>query len=86
MTDAHATDTHATDAFHLEAVDHVQLSIPVGSEDAARSFYCGLLGMTELQKPPALAKRGGAWFATDTLQLHVGTEEDFRPARKAHPA
>jgi catechol 2,3-dioxygenase-like lactoylglutathione lyase family enzyme len=70
----------------ITGFDHVQLALPRGREDAARSFYAGLLGMTELRKPPALAVRGGCWFAAGTAVLHLGVEEPFRPARKAHPA
>ena len=66
--------------------DHVQLAIPPGSEDSARAFYVGLLGLVELPKPPELAARGGAWFQCGALQLHMGVEPDFRPAKKAHPA
>jgi catechol 2,3-dioxygenase-like lactoylglutathione lyase family enzyme len=64
---------------------HVLLAIPRGSEDACREFYVGVLGMGELVKPPALAARGGLWVRGDGLELHLGVEEDFRPARKAHP-
>lgn len=60
--------------------------MPAGAEDAARAFYVGLLGMAELPKPPALATRGGCWFASGRAQIHLGVEADFRPARKAHPA
>ncbi|MEU0131001.1 VOC family protein [Streptomyces sp. NPDC006289] len=69
----------------ITAVDHVQLAAPPGSEDALRAFYVHVLGLTELPKPPALAARGGCWFGTGPVQLHLGIEEDFRPARKAHP-
>ncbi len=72
--------------FTLRAIDHVQLAMPAGEEEAGRAFYCGALGMVELPKPPPLAARGGAWFASGDLQLHLGVEDDFRPARKAHPA
>jgi len=64
---------------------HVQLAIPAGSEDECRAFYVGILGMTELAKPPVLAARGGLWVRADDLEIHLGVEEDFRPARKAHP-
>jgi catechol 2,3-dioxygenase-like lactoylglutathione lyase family enzyme len=64
---------------------HVQLAIPPGSEEACRAFYVGVLGMTEIPKPPALAARGGLWVRADTLEIHLGAEEDFHPARKAHP-
>jgi catechol 2,3-dioxygenase-like lactoylglutathione lyase family enzyme len=68
------------------ALDHVQLAMPPGSEDAARRFYRDLLGMIEIPKPPELVKRGGAWFASGSVQLHLGVEPDFQPAKKAHPA
>lgn len=70
----------------ITGFDHVQLAMPRGREDAARSFYAGLLGMTELPKPPVLAVRGGCWFASGSAVLHLGVEEPFAPARKAHPA
>ncbi|MEV7613979.1 VOC family protein [Streptomyces sp. NPDC089799] len=69
----------------LAAVDHVQLAAPPGSEDLLRRYYVHVLGMTEVPKPPVLAARGGCWFAAGPVQLHLGVEEDFRPARKAHP-
>jgi catechol 2,3-dioxygenase-like lactoylglutathione lyase family enzyme len=68
------------------AIDHVQLAMPVGGEDTARRFYVDVLGMTELPKPPELAKRGGCWFENGNVQIHLGVENDFRPAKKAHPA
>ena len=67
-------------------IDHVQLAMPKGRETEARAFYVDLLGLTELAKPASLAGRGGAWFQCGPLQLHVGVEADFRPAKKAHPA
>jgi catechol 2,3-dioxygenase-like lactoylglutathione lyase family enzyme len=70
----------------MRRLDHVQLAIPPGSEDLCRAFYVGLLGMRELQKPPVLAARGGAWLASGPVQIHLGVEPEFRPARKAHPA
>jgi len=74
-----------TDAFFTD-IDHVQLAMPIGEEEIARRFYAGVLGMTELAKPPELATRGGCWFQSGTVQLHLGVESDFRPAKKAHPA
>lgn len=68
------------------ALDHLQLAMPRGREAEARAFYGDLLGLPELTKPPNLAARGGLWFALGAQQLHLGVEEDFRPARKAHPA
>ena len=67
-------------------LDHVQLAMPRGDEDRARTFYRDVLGLTEVPKPANLAKRGGVWFQGGSLQLHLGVEDDFRPARKAHPA
>ncbi len=69
----------------LAGVDHVQLAAPPGSEDRLRAYYTEVLGMTEIPKPPVLAARGGCWFAAGPVQLHLGVEEDFHPARKAHP-
>jgi catechol 2,3-dioxygenase-like lactoylglutathione lyase family enzyme len=70
----------------ITGIDHVQIAMPAGREDAARAFYGGLLGMSELQKPPILAARGGCWFSSGTAVLHLGVEASFAPARKAHPA
>lgn len=68
------------------SIDHVQLAMPKGSEDRARNFYRDVLGMKEIPKPEPLAGRGGCWFASGDTQVHLGVEEDFRPAKKAHPA
>jgi catechol 2,3-dioxygenase-like lactoylglutathione lyase family enzyme len=70
----------------ITGLDHVQVAMPRGAEAAARAFYAGLLGMTELPKPPALAARGGCWFTSGAAVLHLGVAEPFSPARKAHPA
>jgi catechol 2,3-dioxygenase-like lactoylglutathione lyase family enzyme len=70
----------------LVGLDHLQLAMPRGKETEARAFYAGILGLTELQKPPNLAPRGGVWFSIGSQQLHLGVEQDFRPAKKAHPA
>ena len=70
----------------LLAIDHVQLAMPAGQETQARDFYSRLLGLPELQKPTTLVGRGGAWFGHDGLEIHLGVEQDFAPARKAHPA
>jgi len=67
-------------------LDHVQIAMPAGQEEQARAFYCGILGLSEIPKPPGLAARGGVWFAVGSRQLHLGVEADFRPAKKAHPA
>jgi len=67
-------------------INHVQLAIPPDRERDARRFYGDVLGLPELEKPAALAARGGAWFDLGAVQLHLGVEADFRPARKAHVA
>ena len=64
----------------------MQVAAPPGCEREARRFYGELLGLAELAKPDVLARRGGAWFACGSQQLHVGVTEDFEAARKAHPA
>jgi catechol 2,3-dioxygenase-like lactoylglutathione lyase family enzyme len=73
-------------AFPFTAIDHVQLAMPAGAEATARHFYRDLLGMAEIAKPAELAKRGGCWFESGSVQLHLGIEADFHPAKKAHPA
>ena len=70
----------------IKEIDHVQLAMPSGREAEARAFYQGVLGIPEVSKPPNLGKRGGCWFVRDALKVHLGVENDFRPARKAHPA
>jgi catechol 2,3-dioxygenase-like lactoylglutathione lyase family enzyme len=72
--------------FLIHGLDHVQLAMPSGEEDAARAFYAEILGLTEVPKPANLAKRGGVWFEGGSLRLHLGVEREFAPARKAHPA
>jgi catechol 2,3-dioxygenase-like lactoylglutathione lyase family enzyme len=67
-------------------IEHVQLAMPPGEEDRAREFYSRLLGIPEMPKPAHLAKRGGTWFESGALKIHLGVEKEFRPARKAHPA
>src|SRR5205809_5298300 len=66
-------------------IDHVQVAAPRDCEAEARAFYGGLLGLEELPKPEALRSRGGCWFRAGAQELHVGVEEPFAPARKAHP-
>jgi catechol 2,3-dioxygenase-like lactoylglutathione lyase family enzyme len=68
------------------SIDHVQIAMPAGQEQQARAFYVDILEFTEIPKPAELAKRGGAWFQSRSVQLHLGVEADFKPARKAHPA
>ena len=74
-------------AHRLTGIHHIQLAMPVGEEEAGRRFYGAQLGLTEVPKPSELAPRGGIWFRSGDLEVHLGVEHaDFRPANKAHPA
>ena len=72
----------------IVGIDHVQLAMPAGPEAEAEAtrFFEGLLGLPRVPKPPELARRGGCWFELGPARVHLGVEEDFRAARKAHPA
>jgi catechol 2,3-dioxygenase-like lactoylglutathione lyase family enzyme len=70
----------------IRDIDHIQIAAPKGCEAAAREFFGRLLGLQEVEKPAGLRGRGGCWFKVGTRQLHIGIEEPFQPARKAHPA
>ena len=72
--------------FEIVRLDHVQLAMPEGLEAQAEAFYAGVLGLERVPKPPPLAARGGCWFRHGEVAVHLGVEEGFRPARKAHPA
>lgn len=72
-------------SFVIKKIDHVQLVAPKGCEEAARGFFSDILGLAEVEKPEELKKRGGVWFEFGTYQLHIGVEEPFSPAKKAHP-
>ena len=67
-------------------IHHVQVAIPAGGEEQARQFYGALLGFAEVPKPANLQQRGGVWFETGNLPLHLGIDQAFRPAEKAHVA
>ena len=73
-------------SFKFKAIDHVQLAAPKGSESRARGFFTDILGFEEIEKPAELKKRGGVWFKFGSCQIHIGIEEPFTPAQKAHPA
>lgn len=75
-----------TSSVRWQAIDHVQVAIPVGAEDLARRFYVDVLELTEVPKPTSMATRGGAWFEAGAVRVHVGPEDPFVPAHKAHPA
>lgn len=72
--------------YSFVGIDHVQLAAPKGCEAEARKFYADVLGWDEVEKPPVLKTRGGVWFQCGMHQVHIGVEEGFRPAKKAHPA
>jgi catechol 2,3-dioxygenase-like lactoylglutathione lyase family enzyme len=85
MASPHAAESAQTGPVWT-GIDHVQLAIPVGGEDEARAFFVGLLGLGEVRKPAAMAARGGAWFEAGPVKIHVGVEDAFIAARRAHPA
>jgi len=70
----------------ITRLDHIQLAIPIGGEPQARTFFGLLLGMREEEKPEPLASRGGCWFRSGAVILHLGVEREFVPQKKAHPA
>lgn len=70
----------------LIGLHHVQLAMPPDGEDRAEAFYSGILGIPRVAKPGHLEGRGGCWFEAGELRVHLGVEEEFVPARKAHPA
>lgn len=75
-------DEHPT----ISALHHVQLAMPVGGEEEAEDFYEKILGIPRAKKPAHLEARGGAWFENEHVRIHLGVEDDFKPAKKAHPA
>jgi catechol 2,3-dioxygenase-like lactoylglutathione lyase family enzyme len=70
----------------LVGLHHVQLAMPPDEEEAAVRFYGAILGLEQMPKPPDLSPRGGVWFRTGDLEVHLGMEDQFSPAVKAHPA
>ena len=70
----------------IVAIDHVQLAYPPGGEAAARAFYGGVLGLTEVPKPERMRARGGMWFTSGGVAIHLGVEDGMRPSLKMHPA
>jgi catechol 2,3-dioxygenase-like lactoylglutathione lyase family enzyme len=76
-----------SDQVRLIGIHHVQLAMPTGEEPVATRFYADTLGLEQVPKPPQLSPRGGVWFRSGSLEVHLGVEEEsFRPAVKAHPA
>lgn len=72
--------------FTIQGIDHVQVAAPAGCEEEAREFYGNIIGLEELEKPEELKKRGGCWFRCGNQEIHIGVEQGFVPAKKAHPA
>lgn len=72
-------------SFRFQGIVHIQLAAPKGCEDQARHFFANILGLTEIPKPENLRARGGCWFQCGNQEIHIGVEEDFKPAKKAHP-
>jgi len=70
---------------NIKRLDHIQISIPIGSEEAARKFYSGILGLEEIEKPEPLKTRGGLWYKIADIQLHISVEEN-QSRSKRHPA
>jgi len=64
---------------HIAGIDHVQVAIPPGADEAARTFYGGVLGLTEIPKPAPLNASGGLWFQTGAGQLHIGGRQPGLP-------
>ncbi|WP_242227000.1 VOC family protein [Bacillus cereus group sp. BfR-BA-01315] len=71
---------------YIQGIDHVQVAAPVGCEEEARDFYGNKIGLEEIPKPEELRKRGGCWFRCGNQEIHIGVEQTFSPAKKAHPA
>ncbi|QED50166.1 VOC family protein [Cytobacillus dafuensis] len=72
-------------SFVFKGIDHIQLAAPKGCEEQARGFFGNILGLEEIPKPENLLKRGGCWFKCGNQEIHIGVQEDFLPAKKAHP-
>jgi catechol 2,3-dioxygenase-like lactoylglutathione lyase family enzyme len=70
----------------VRRIDHVLIAMPAGREEEARAFYGGMLGFAEKTKPSQLATRGGCWFESSAVTVHLGIDKNFIAARKAHPA
>lgn len=71
---------------HIVGLDHVQFCLPPGREEEADRFYVDMLGFEAEEKPPVLAARGGRWYRSGSVRFHLGSDDDFRPATRSHPA
>ena len=71
----------------IEGLHHAQITIPTRAEEEGRRFYCGIMGLEEIEKPEVLQGRGGFWLQVGDQQVHVGTEDGVEhKALKAHLA
>ena len=70
----------------VRRIDHILIAMPAGREEEARAFYHGMLGLTEKPKPSQLEARGGCWFESGAVTVHLGVDKNFVAAGKAHPA
>ena len=66
-------------------LNHIQICIPHAEEDKGREFYCGILGLKEIEKPERMKINGGFWVEIADIQIHIGTE-DLVGTSKHHPA
>ncbi|TKH05642.1 glyoxalase [Peribacillus simplex] len=73
-------------SFIFKSIDHYQLASPKNTEDQSRKFFTEILMFKEVNKPRSLRSNGGLWFESGSIKIHIGTEDNFIPARKAHPA
>ena len=73
--------------YMILGLHHAQITIPKGTEEKAKDFYCKVLGLQEIEKPVSLQGRGGFWLQVGNKEVHVGTEDGFdRLTTKAHIA
>lgn len=73
--------------FMIIGLHHAQITIPKGTEEEGKQFYCGILGVPEKEKPESLKGRGGFWIKVGDRDVHIETEDDFdRLKTKAHLA
>lgn len=61
--------------FDVRGVQHVNLTIPRGGEEQARSFYTTILSLKEIEKPKDLRVHGGLWYKVGELELHLSVED-----------
>jgi catechol 2,3-dioxygenase-like lactoylglutathione lyase family enzyme len=71
----------------IKRIHHAQIPIPPGADAQAREFYCGVMGLPEIEKPEILRANGGFWMEVGDQQVHVSADPNPQPANsKAHIA